>query len=181
MSASMIQAEAGEKSSPVSSPVNRSVPDGLNRILRLISSPQRTSEHGIDRLAKGGGHEEQPSNSAPAAIFHFTQAESAKASSEITRIQIQAPAKIAQAIQRLCSNHPPPASADCTPNRIRPGTQVIERKQNQQDRHFSDDILGPRERPREVERQGAVARSSQTRPGPTKAVRMNARKHWTPR
>src|SRR5690242_11643647 len=66
-----------------------------------------------------------PRTRAPAAIRHFTQAESAIAMSELTRIQIHDPSKIAPASQRFCHIQDAPDKFDSIPNRIRPGTQVI--------------------------------------------------------
>src|SRR5450755_4615298 len=67
-----------------------------------------------------------PSNSAPAAMRHLTQADKASASKEMDRIQSQEASTIPLAIQRLFIIQSQPARPACTKKRSKPGIQVIQ-------------------------------------------------------
>src|SRR6185437_5289432 len=71
-----------------------------------------------------------PRISAPAAIFHLTQADIAIAMRDSTVIHTSGPMNSAPAIHRLARVHSQPARLDWTPNRIRPGIQVMVESMN---------------------------------------------------
>src|SRR6185437_10963916 len=107
-----------------------------------------------------------PSTNAPAAIFHRTHADTARAISESTRIQRKSPRKIPHASQRLSLAQPASATLDSMKNRIRPGTQVISDKRAIKTLNFPA-TYSPREKGRHRYSGSApLTKSGETRLGP---------------
>src|SRR6185437_4910674 len=85
---------------------------------------------------KAAATKNTPNISAPAAGFHFTHAESAKASSASTKIQTQEAMKMPLASREFALTHVQPSKYPCNRNKRSPGTQVIS-----ESRMASTDIL----------------------------------------
>src|SRR5215469_18341267 len=112
---------------------------------------------------------------APATILHLTHAESAIASRDRTAIQSSEERMRLPAIHRLLHAQLAPARLACITNRMTPGIHVISESRTASTADFPS-TYSERENGRQKKSGSApFARSGDTRPGPTNAVRRNAR------
>ena len=120
-----------------------------------------------------------PNIRPPAAGFHFTQAESASASSARIRIHTHAPKK-RPAAKRAWSVHPVPAfQVALQDEQQQPRNPGHQRHQNHQHRHLAEHVLDARKRPRQVQRERVVGEIGRDQAG-TDERRQKQRQHALP-
>ncbi len=151
--------------------LSKLLPSSRRRLKKWPESVRRTA---LIACAKPAPKNITASSRAPATILHFTQAESAIASSDKIAIQMREESTRLPAIQRWSHVQPGPAKLACMVKRIRPGIQVI-----CESRIASTEDLprtySARENGRQKYRGSApLARSGEIRPGPANAVKRNA-------
>src|SRR5690348_4484151 len=116
-----------------------------------------------------------PSRRAPATILHLTQAESAIASNDRTAIQSREETTRLPTIHRLFHVQLSPARLACITNKTTPGIHVTSESRTASTDDFPN-TYSVREKGRQKKSGSApFARSGDTKPGPTNAVRRNAR------
>src|SRR5579871_6442749 len=115
------------------------------------------------------------SKSAPATILHLTQAERAIAKRDRTAIQSSEERIRLPAIHRLLHVQLAPARLACMTNKMMPGIHVTWESSTASTDDFPN-TYSVREKGRQKKSGSApFARSGDTSPGPTNAVRRNAR------
>src|SRR5215469_5854292 len=111
---------------------------------------------------------------APATILHLTQAESAIANRDRTAIQSSEERIRLPAIHRLLHAQLAPARLACITNKTTPGIHVTWERRRASTDDFPN-TYSVREKGRQKKSGSApLARSGDTSPGPTNAVRRNA-------
>src|ERR1700722_14066668 len=154
---------------------NRAFQTVVIRYATLKKWPDSVCNTALTACAKPAPKNMTANSKAPATIRHFTQADSAIASSDRIAIQIKEESTRLPAIQRWLRVQAGPARLACIAKRINPGIHVICESRMANTEDFPSTYSARENGRQKYSGSAPLARSGEIKPGPTNAGNRNAR------